>query len=203
MIEFKAWPKTPRLFRDMIVTEKLDGTNAAVQIHRVEEGAGLSTTRIVVADGGAVYAVAAQSRKRLITPEADNFGFARWVWDNAPALVRALGEGVHYGEWWGSGIQRGYGLPKGEKRFSLFNVSRYTESVEDGDSVPAGLGVVPVLYEGPFDTAAVVQVLDRLRTDGSYAAPFSNPEGIIVFHTASNGVYKVTIEDDEKPKGQS
>lgn len=32
MIEFKAWPKIPRLFRDVIITEKIDGTNAAIHI---------------------------------------------------------------------------------------------------------------------------------------------------------------------------
>ena len=31
--------------------------------------------------------------------------------------------GRHFGEWWGSGIQRGYGLD--EKTFSLFNAYRW------------------------------------------------------------------------------
>ena len=36
-IDFTEWPKTPRLFRDMIVTEKIDGTNSAVGIKPISE----------------------------------------------------------------------------------------------------------------------------------------------------------------------
>src|SRR5690242_770744 len=57
---FQAWPKIPRLFRRFIITEKIDGTNAAV---------------VVTEDGE----VLAQSRTRFITPDSDNFGFAAWV----------------------------------------------------------------------------------------------------------------------------
>ena len=32
MIEFKSFPKIPRLFRDCVITEKLDGTNGIVHI---------------------------------------------------------------------------------------------------------------------------------------------------------------------------
>ncbi len=60
------------------------------------------------------------SRTRWITAQDDNHGFARWVEGNKQELLK-LGAGRHFGEWWGSGIQRGYGLQKGEKRFSLFN----------------------------------------------------------------------------------
>ena len=31
-IEFKEWPKTPRLLRNITITEKIDGTNAAIGI---------------------------------------------------------------------------------------------------------------------------------------------------------------------------
>jgi hypothetical protein len=178
-VEFKAWPKTPRLFRDMVITEKIDGTNAAV---------------IVTED----FEVAAQSRNRLITPEADNFGFARWVQENGEELARTLGPGRHFGEWWGSGIQRGYGLTKGEKRFSLFNVSRY--GAVDLSAVP-GLSTVPVVYSGPFETESVRGAVETLRVRGSLASPgFDRPEGVIVFHTAAQQVYKVTLENDESPK---
>ena len=77
---------------------------------------------------------------------------ARQAAEEANALAEELGEGVHRGEWWGNGIQRGYGLQNGDKRFSLFNVHRW-EGLE-ADSVP-GLGVVPVLWRGPFDTINV------------------------------------------------
>jgi hypothetical protein len=199
MIEFQGWPKTPRLFRDMIVTEKIDGTNAAIIIEACPPGCTEQQGKVV----SAPFHVAAQSRKRLITPEQDNFGFAHWVWDNAASLVEILGEGRHFGEWWGQGIQRGYGLD--HKRFSLFNVKRYGPLLENSaaaDFVLPGLHTVPVLYEGPFDTAQVAASLLVLDSVGSRAAPgFKPAEGVIVYHHALNGVFKATLENDGEPKG--
>lgn len=178
-VEFQPWPKIARLNREITVTEKIDGTNAA----------------IVIADD---LTVAAQSRKRLITPEDDNFGFARWAHENAEPLASLLGPGRHFGEWWGSGIQRGYGLTKGEKRFSLFNTARYGET--DFSEI-VGLGVVPVLWQGPFGQEYIDHALDLLRTEGSFASPgFMDPEGVIVFHSAAQQMFKVTIKGDEAPK---
>lgn len=178
--EFQAWPKLPHLNRQIIITEKIDGTNAAVYVG--EDGT-----------------VGAQSRKRVITTQDDNFGFANWVSTHAAALAEILGPGYHFGEWWGSGIQRGYGLSKGEKRFSLFNTSRWGGH-DLRDLVP-GLGVVPVLYEGPLDTHVINRTVEALSGSGSHAAPgFDRPEGVVVFHTAANSMFKVTIENDELPK---
>jgi hypothetical protein len=175
-VEFKAWPKTPRLFRRVTITEKIDGTNAAV---------------IVTADGEAV----AQSRKRLITPTEDNYGFAVWVQDHADYLVETLGEGYHFGEWWGQGIQRRYGLD--HKRFSLFNVRRWVGT----EFALPGLDLVPVLYQGDLNDWCVEQQLDRLRRHGSVAAPeWPTPEGICVFHEDANQVFKVLLENDHLSK---
>lgn len=180
-VEFQAWPSTPRLYRDCTITEKIDGTNACV----------------VVTDHAEVYA---QSRKRLITPEDDNFGFAKWVYNYQDTLWRVLGPGYHYGEWYGSGIQRNYGLT--DKRFALFNVSRRQPLADDGSlfEVP-GLEVVPIVNVGPFGDDVVQEALDELRYHGSKAVPgFCNPEGIIVWHHASRQKFKVTMENDESPK---
>lgn len=191
-LEFKAWPKIARLNREVIITEKLDGTNSAV---------------IVTEDGD----FGAQSRNRIITPgkSTDNYGFAAWALDNKEALIKALGPGHHYGEWWGSGIARGYGLKNGDKRWSLFNISRYAEV--DFSELP-NVGLVPriQLYGGLSygevpsyveDTRVAVEGLRRL---GSIAAPgYMNPEGIIVYHTAADTLFKVTLEGDEKPKGSN
>src|SRR6478609_4562760 len=117
MPEFQEFPKMPRLSREVIITEKIDGTNA----------------QVLITPEGEIHA---GSRTRWITPESDNFGFAAWVRDNREQLLQ-LGPGRHFGEWWGSGIQRRYGLT--EKRFSLFNVKRW------GESRPACCHVVPVL----------------------------------------------------------
>lgn len=178
-IEFQPFPKMPRLAREVLITEKIDGTNAQVFI-------------------GNDMTVLAGSRSRWITPDDDNFGFARWVRDHEDEL-RELGPGRHFGEWWGAGIQRRYGL--GEKVFSLFNVSRWGGEPWNR---PLCCDVVPVLYRGPFDTAAVESTLDDLRQNGSRAAPgFMKPEGVVVFHIAGNVGFKRTIEKDDEPKSFS
>lgn len=184
-IDFEAFPKIPRLNRDIVVTEKIDGTNGALVIE---------DDRIV----------AVQSRSKFVTPGkgTDNFGFAGWAYKNADTLVALLGEGRHYGEWWGSGIQRGYGLTGDDKRFSLFNTVRWNTSLLD-NRVAEGIGlyVVPELYRGPFSLHAIDTELEFLRGYGSLARPgFMDAEGIIVWHTAARTMFKVTLKNDEAPK---
>jgi hypothetical protein len=201
MIEFKPWPKTPRFYRDVTITEKIDGTNAAVQIIPVTESfpPDEHLRRYVLTKDGNEFDLVAQSRKRVITPEDDNAGFARWAWDNADHLVNTLGPGTHFGEWWGKGIQRNYGMDR--KVFSLFNTAKWGDvlSVEPDDR---GLAVVPVLYEGVISDNAIQVVADGLRQLGSVAVPgFMKPEGIVIYHQAANNVFKVLLENDELPKG--
>lgn len=228
VLDFVAWEKTPRLYKDIVVTEKIDGTNAAVVIEAIKDprpdleveprqkfggtwlgkgGAGTYDARVFRRGEGPnarLILVGAQSRNRLITPESDNAGFARWTFDNSEQLLEILGVGRHYGEWWGSGIQRGYGLTKGEKRFSLFNVSKYGSMVEvDGVHQLVGLDVVPTLYQGPFSESAIEDAMQHLDEHGSVASPgFLAPEGVIVYHTAGKQVYKWTFEDAAKGDSQ-
>lgn len=179
MIEFKEFGKIPRLNREVVVTEKIDGTNAC----------------IVVVDAPTFEErqVFAQSRNRVITPDKDNYGFARWVEANADNL-KQLGPGYHYGEWWGNGIQRGYNQDR--KRFSLFNTWRWK------DARPECCDVVPVLAEGVGFYETVDDAMRILIRDGSQAAPgFTDPEGLICWHVAANQYFKVTCKNDEKPKG--
>jgi hypothetical protein len=105
LIEFTAWPKMPRLSKSlMVVTEKIDGTNAAIGIkgpfqfgHHIGGGWGADglnhdvpeNTRLVLGDPlpedhprydglpDTEYLIYAQSRRRLIIPEDDNYGFAK------------------------------------------------------------------------------------------------------------------------------
>lgn len=172
-MEFTQFPKIPRLYRDCIITEKIDGTNASIYISEDSQ------------------TIQAGSRTRWITPEDDNFGFAAWVAAHREELSQ-LGPGHHFGEWWGGKIQRGYGMK--EKQFSLFHTHGIAHK-------PDCVSVVPTLYTGPFSTEAVEVALQNLRTHGSYAAPFMNPEGVVVFHLASRHVYKVTLDNDGQPKG--
>ncbi len=184
-MEFKSFNKIARLSREMIVTEKIDGTNGIIAIGENGE-----------------FQVG--SRNKWLTDEAgniqsDNAGFAQWAVKNRDELM-TLGVGFHYGEWWGSGIQRGYDLPKGEKRFSLFNVSRWS----DDNVRPACCYVVPTLYVGEFSTEVIKDQIQVLRDYGSYAAlGFKRPEGVVIFHVASGYLFKKTLEKDEQPKGIS
>lgn len=177
-MDFVAFPKIARLSRNIVITEKIDGTNAS--IHIGEDGTLLTG-----------------SRTRWITPEDDNHGFSRWAHEHKDELL-TLGPGTHFGEWWGADIGRAYGLK--EKRFSLFNTSRWT----DPDSRPPCVGVVPQLYTGVFETFWIENACNRLRYGGSQVAPgFDRPEGIVIYHAASNTLFKKTLEKDEKPKNST
>lgn len=199
-VEFEAWPKTARIFRDVVITEKLDGTNAAIGIRPLDPDSSPSSfpnaVRVDTEDGS--YAVYAQSRKRIITPDQDNYGFAGWVHSNAFELLKVLGPGLHFGEWWGAGIQRRYGQEG--KTFSLFNTEKWRDLNKGLGS--ARINSVPVLYEGEFSTFRVRAALKQLEYYGSVAAPgFPKPEGICIFHTGSRTVTKATIENDSIGKG--
>jgi hypothetical protein len=174
---FVSFPKIYRYSREVIVTEKIDGTNGQISI-----------------DDNGILRVG--SRSRWLSFGDDNFGFYKWASDHADQL-RQLGPGRHFGEWWGYGIQRGYGLK--EKRFSLFNVVRWTEK----ETPPACCHVVPVLWRGMFDELVPAFVLQDLKSNGSAAAPgFNHPEGIIIHHLTGNVSFKKTIYKDEEHKNQ-
>lgn len=197
---FEEFPKIPRYKREVIVTEKLDGTNAQVTWFELPSAESLEAAK---ADanclgvfpgtelGDTPLALYAGSRNRWLRPEKsfDNFGFAAWVRDHAEEL-KALGPGRHFGEWFGAGIQRTYYLP--EKHFALFNVSRWNS---ENPNRPACCDVVPVLARGEaIDDEEIMAALSR---DGSRMVPgFRDPEGIVVFHTASRQMYKRTFEQD-------
>ena len=174
-IEFVGFPKMARLSREIIITEKIDGTNA----------------QICITEDGGFYV---GSRTRWITPEDDNFGFARWAHDNRDELM-TLGVGQHFGEWWGRGIQRTYSMDT--RKFSLFNVTRW------GESRPVCCDVVPTMYRGIFSEAEVNSALHLLAYSGSHAAPgFMKPEGVIVYHIAAGIGFKKMLEKDDQPKGK-
>ena len=174
--EFRAFNKIPRFrHRPVIITEKIDGTNGIVH----------------VTDDGRIFA---DSRNRWLTLEKDNYGFARWVDDHSDELVEGLGEGTHYGEWYGQGIQRRYGLD--HKRFAPFNVGRW-----NADNKPACCEVVPTLIVDTRVEFAIESALEKLTLGGSVAVPgFMDPEGIVVYHSASGQLFKVTLKNDEVPK---
>ena len=193
---FETYPKIARWHRNIVITEKLDVTNA----------------QIYITPDGQVFP---GSRNRWISPERDNFGFAAWVRDHAQELFTGLGPGRHYGEWWGPGVQRGYGLKA--KVFSLFNFFRWATSSAyeppmglydpelaaklGKDGPPACCSVVPILYAGALKDGIVDEVLAKLREIGSVASPgFMRPEGAVIYHVAARVAFKKTLENDEKGK---
>lgn len=125
-----------------------------------------------------------------------------------------LGPGRHFGEWWGKGIQRGYGLEG--RRFSLFNAVRWAEHGREALEIPSQdprvppkvqqrpplcCDVVYVMYRGIFDTMVVDECISTLRRLGSAVVPhFMKPEGVVVYHTAGNIAFKKTLEKDDMPK---
>ena len=188
---YPKFPSIPRLNKPVTITEKIDGTNGQVYIKQLGEDTELMPKPIDIT--GDELGVWAGSRNRWLSVEADNFGFAAWVDRHLATLAETLGEGQHFGEWWGPGIQRGYGLA--ERRFSLFNTSRW----EDLETTDYGLSVVPVLgtYGGNRLNDAVDLSMDNLHISGSVASPgFMRPEGVVVFHTAANQPFKATFESD-------
>ena len=187
-MEFKAWPKTPRLENElMVITEKIDGTNACVIFHEVSKGEEHNAITTLSYEGDLEIGVWAQSRTRLIYPEDDNFGFAKYVKENAEELFFLLGMGRHYGEWWGQGIQRTYGADR--KYFSLFNTFIPVNLNE------IGVKSIPVIYSGKFDLNIVPGAIESLKVDGSRAYPgYMKPEGICIYLRSTDTIYRVPFD---------
>jgi hypothetical protein len=164
--EFISWPKIPRYKNErIIITEKIDGTIGA----------------IIVTEWGDVFA---QSRHRIIKPDCsdDNFGFGSWVAAHKSELFH-LGVGHHFGEWWGQGIQRRYGMQT--KQFSVFNTYRPAESLPD------------IVRQVPILPDDIDEALAILHTQGSQAAPgYMRPEGIVIYSCLYKLRYKIIIEED-------
>lgn len=171
----------------MTITQKIHGTNAQIRVYEVVDPTGLND---LVVFEGKNYKVQASSRTRDIFVGDDNFGFARYVFDNKQEIVEKLGVGTHYGEWAGPGINSGEGLS--EKKFVIFNHYRYPAE----RPLPPQMVVVPVLYHGPYDERIVSEAMASLKIEGSRLAPgFMRPEGIVI--EVSGKKYKKVFEAEE------
>lgn len=163
-IPHRKWPSIERrkCANTIVVTEKIDGTNGVIYVSP---------------DGN----VLAGSRNRWLVPEwirpnCDNYGFAGWVNQNADILAPFLGEGYHYGEWFGYKIQRGYGLPV--RRWAMFRAKHITPPIDS-------IVTVPVLYVGE-DIAGndISGFATNLLANGSVLVPgYDKPEGIVIQYT--------------------
>lgn len=201
---FQRFQSLTRFSHDWTITEKIDGTNACIIVdHDERMNWGDQEFDYAIIDKVGPYFVYAQSRNNLITPSRDNAGFAGWVKDSVGELVEILGEGRHFGEWAGAGIQRRYGLTT--KKFALFNTARWGALANhpDGGLLGGALTVVPVLAEGymPDPGATALDCMLALQMDGSRFAPgFMDPEGVVMRHGPSGTVFKKTFDYDEQGK---
>lgn len=163
--ELKPYGKTER-YKDMSVTitEKLDGTNGCV----------------VVKDGAVV---GVQSRSRAIKVGDDNFGFASYVDANKDALA-TLGDGYHYGEWAGPGIQKNPHKLE-QKTFFLFNTFR------PADTLPSCVQNVPVLFRGTFGGTEQLDTIMLALAESADKEGYT-PEGIIVYFHGFRTTVKYT-----------
>lgn len=173
--EFVKYGKTERFkpeAMNITITEKIDGTNGQIIINE---------DNIIVG-----------SRNRVITPENDNYGFARWVYDNEEE-IRKLGIGRHYGEWWGEGIQKNRYNAEGN-HFSIFNTRR------PADTLPDIVKQVPILYTGIYDYHIIMDEFEALRPLSVLGG--HNPEGIIIEFHMTGKRYKMTYDYREGKWGE-
>lgn len=159
---FKAFPDIDRIGKATItVTQKIHGTNASVWIEQNPMDP-------------RAFSVRAAKRSGFCHPEDDNYGFAAFVQEHRQEFIDKLGPGIWYGEWAGPGINSGEGLT--EKTFILFSVKGLA-----GKELPPRCRVVPLLYEGPLDTARIEEAKADLKTNGSkLVAGFMRPEGVVI-----------------------
>lgn len=215
MIEFEKYGDTQRLNRTTWVTEKINGTNAGIII-RPWDGTpspddGSQTSYVVYTTDHGPVEIAFQSRNRIITPQSDNAGFARWGLTNIYTLADSLGLGRHFGEWWGPGIQ-GNPYKTAGKKFSLFNAQHWNENFADVEEElsPIGVDVVPVLGVGTDFVQTVAKAEALLREHGTFltewhraGVPWIPAEGYVVFHSATRTRFKVLLENDEISKTEA
>jgi RNA ligase-like protein len=161
------------------VTQKIHGSNACVYIWDATTDDGKVERKLICG-----------SRKRWITPEDDNYGFAAFVEKHKDEFIEKLKPGRHDGEWAGPGINSGEGLT--ERRFVLFSWEKFPPE----RPLPPGCMVVPLLYSGPCDFHKLDEVMDELKANGSKLVPgFMRPEGIV--WCTANAYFKRVFHAEE------
>lgn len=185
-MEFKAFEKIQRYEKGYAtITEKIDGTNACIafDLHRN---------------------LTVQSRKRIITPVAldgngaDNYGFAHYARTHEYDLWKFFGPGRHYGEWFGTGINRGYGML--ERVFAPFNTGLFSRERVEAEA-PEGVSFTPVMWEGLLTdlNVGVEYVMNELAEFGSFTKEGAGwaAEGAMIFSNQF-GYLKVPFEGAHK-----
>ena len=184
-----------------VISEKIDGTNGLIEI---QNKANNSNTGSMIVKFG--------SRNRYISFSDDNAGFANFFRHYEKKFKNMAKEIIAssynedsqtdeiptenyplriYGEWFGKGIQRGYGLD--DKYFMPFS-SFYAEHM-----IKAGIPniMMPnIMYTGKFSLEVVDNCMNCL-TSGSFhnlITNYDNPEGIVIYFPKYNFRLKQTFE---------
>ncbi len=159
------------------ITEKIHGTNSRVGIVKVD---------------GEWQEMAGSHRVRRRRPEP---GTNCMYWEPLTREpVRALLEAskgvahsavIIFGEIYGPGVQdMDYGVPNGQRGFRVFDISvdgQYVGWSQLRDTCAFyGVETVPLLYEGPFEAAAVATCTYGRTTIGEPRCAFKEREGVVI-----------------------
>jgi len=190
MDDFKAFHKILHISKMyMSITQKIHGSNAQILIKKIPDELMEIEKKKFPNHKLSGHEVFVGSRTRWLTREDDNYGFCNWVGQNLEELIEKLGEGRHYGEWAGPGINCGEGLS--EKTFCLFNWRQFGDKV-----LPANVTTVPVLYTGKLSLNKINEVMAVLKESGSRLVPgYMKPEGIVI--QIDTQFYKNVFDDEE------
>lgn len=227
MLEFKSFSKIPRLANlNIRITQKLNGTNGVIAITSIptKNWTAINDPTFLMKVGSRNQWLPSpreiEEREKEIqdwkyyencttfkdcfneTPPKpkklhDNHGFAKWAYEHQDALIEFLGEGYHYGEWCGPGIQNGEGLK--ERGFYLFSPrKRYFNDKRQPETIPEGLHFVPKLYDGSWDVTQY-SWLRRLQMEGSKLVEGFPVEGLII---EVEGKLKIKVIINEAQKNE-
>ena len=221
MSNYASFPSIERLENIYcVISEKVDGTNGLIEINEVFPVG--EPKEIQIRFG---------SRNRYITFNNDNADFAnffrhyeaRFKDVAADIILKELevsGETLTecqeqyplriYGEWFGSGIQRGYGLK--DKFFMPFSTFYAEKLIEY--QVP-NIVKPNIMYTGKFNKLTADMCMNTLAIHGSgIIKDYKRPEGIVIHFPKYNFRLKQTFEGskweqsipkaehDKKPKLQ-
>ena len=188
---YSSFPSIERLENIYcIISEKIDGTNGLIEINETNVRFG--------------------SRNRYISFSDDNAGFANFFKDYEARFKDAAKDITTdesyplriYGEWFGCGIQRNYGLK--DKLFMPFS-SFYGEKLIEYQ-VPNVI-TPNIMYTGKFSMEIVDTCMQQLKLNGSgVVKDYKQPEGIVIFFPKYNFRLKETFDGakwkDALPKSE-
>ena len=201
---YNSFPSIERLENIYcIISEKIDGTNGLIEINETNVRFGSRNRYISFSDDNAGFAnffrhyeaKLEDVAKDVITKELELNGETLTSCNESYPLRI-------YGEWFGCGIQRGYGLK--DKFFMPFS-SFYGEKLIEYQ-VPNVI-TPNIMYTGKFSMEVVGTCMQQLKLNGSgVVKDYKQPEGIVIFFPKYNFRLKETFDGakwkDALPKSE-